>query len=56
MILLYIFAYIGIYTTIATIWRSYEQLKYKELRPNNDDTIICFIISYLLLVVMDNFI
>lgn len=53
MILLYIFAYVGIYSTIATLWRAYEKLRYNELRPNNDDTIMTLIISYLILALID---
>lgn len=53
MALLYIFAWIGIYSTIATIWRTCETIKYKELRPSTDDTIIAIILSYLLLALID---
>ena len=38
--LICIFTYIGIYTTISTIWKAYELKKYKEVRPNGRDALI----------------
>lgn len=39
------FTYMGVYSFLATIWRSYEQIKYGQTFQNNRDTIICLLVS-----------
>lgn len=56
MELLIVLADIGIYSTIANIWRTYEEAKYKELRPNSQDTAITAILSYFILGVIIHYV
>lgn len=50
--LLKIFIYIGIYTTISTLWRLYELCKYKEIRPNNRDILTAMILAGILYILL----
>lgn len=43
-----VFIYIGIYTSIAIIWRIYELIRYKELKPNDKDVLITILIAGIL--------
>lgn len=43
-----IFIYIGIYTTIATIWREIERAKYEKTIPRNRDTVIALVGAYVI--------
>lgn len=43
--LIRIFTYVGIYTTISTIWKVYELKKYKEVRPNSRDALIDIVLT-----------
>lgn len=47
-----IFLFVGIYTTIANIWRAYEYVRYKQITPRDKDTLIALclaIIIYLMI-------
>lgn len=44
----FIFCFIGVYTTIANLWRAYEKCKYNKITPKNVDMIICLCGSFLL--------
>lgn len=52
ILLLKIFVYIGIYTTISTIWRLYELRKYKEIRPNHRDILTAMILAAILYILL----
>lgn len=52
ILLLKIFVYIGIYTTISTLWRFYELRKYKEVRPNNQDILTAMILAAILYLIL----
>lgn len=52
ILLVKIFVYIGIYTTISTLWKLYELHKYKEIRPNNQDIIIAMILAAILYLIL----
>lgn len=52
ILLLKIFIYIGIYTTISTLWRLYELRKYKEIRPNNRDILTAMILAGILYILL----
>ena len=43
-----LFLYIGVYTTIATLWRAYELEKYKKLKPRNGDTVIALVLAFII--------
>lgn len=47
-----IFMFVGIYSTIANIWRDYEILKYGKITPRDMDTLIALclaVVIYLLI-------
>ncbi len=43
-----IFIYVGVYTTIATIWRIYEIKKYGKIQPKKRDNIIAFVLAFVI--------
>ena len=45
-----LFLMIGIYTTIANIWRAYEFAKYKKIKPKDKDTIIAMALSVIIYI------
>lgn len=43
-----IFIYVGVYTTIATIWRIYEIKKDGTIQPKKRDNIIAFVLAFVI--------
>ena len=43
-----IFLFVGIYSSIANIWRAYEYISYKKITPIYKDTIIALILSLII--------
>lgn len=44
--------YIGIYSTISSIWRAYERIHFGEERPNDRDTKIALVLALILFLIV----
>lgn len=43
-----IFMFVGIYSTIANIWRGYEIIKYRKITPSDRDTLIALYLAVII--------
>lgn len=46
------FLYVGIYTTIANVWKVCELFRYGEIKPRDRDTVIALILTALIYVLI----